>query len=90
AEPPERWPTQPRRLRLSAEQTARANQLRELIESRAADYQIAPGALADRRDIESLVLGEESRLRRGWRAAILGKEALARIVAASSTSANTA
>ena len=89
-EPPERWPAQPRRPRLSAEQTARANQLRELIGSRAAHYQIAPGALADRRDIESLVLGEESRLRRGWRAAVLGKETLARIAAAPPSSAHTA
>lgn len=77
AEPPEQWPTPPRRRRLSPEQAVRAARLLERIEQRAAQHGIWPGALADRGDVEAVLCGEDSRLYHGWRAALLGRELLA-------------
>ncbi|MBL8260103.1 MAG: ribonuclease D [Candidatus Competibacteraceae bacterium] len=80
AELPEQWPAPSRRRRFSPAQAARAAGLLELIESRAAQYGIWPGALTDRRDIEAVVFGEDSRLFHGWRAALLGRENLAQFL----------
>jgi len=76
AEPPEQWPTPSRRRRFSLEQAERPARLVELLENRAAQYGIYPGALADRRDIEAVLFGEDSRLFHGWRAALLSGERL--------------
>jgi ribonuclease D len=79
AEPPERWPTQPRHHRLSPEQRACADTLLDLIAVRSSEYGIPPRGIADRRDVECLLAGADSPLRHGWRAAVIGRELLARL-----------
>jgi ribonuclease D len=74
AEAPEQWPTLPRRPRLAPEQLARVDELLALIESRATTNGIAPQAVAARRDVENLLTGQDSPLRHGWRAALVGRE----------------
>ncbi|HRX70608.1 MAG: ribonuclease D [Candidatus Competibacteraceae bacterium] len=73
AEPPEQWPApQPRRLRLTAKQAARVDDLLQWIADRASECSIPPQALANRRDVEQWLTGLDSPLRHGWRAAVLG------------------
>lgn len=78
AAPPERWPTQLRQPRLSSRQAARVDGLLKLIESRASQYGISPSEIAGRRDVERLLVGEDSRLLHGWRAILIGRELLGR------------
>lgn len=79
AEPPEQWPVQPRRRRFSPEQGARVDELIDLIAIRASQYGISPREIADRWDVERLLSSEDSPLRHGWRAAVVGRELLARL-----------
>jgi len=75
AEPPEQWPvTQSRRLRLTAQQAARVDDLLNRIEIRAGEHGIPSQALANRRDVEQWLAGQDSPLRHGWRAAVLGPD----------------
>jgi ribonuclease D len=74
ATPPEQWPTLPRRPGLAPEQIARVDELLALIETRAAAFDIAPSAVATRRDVENWLAGQDSPLRHGWRAALVGRE----------------
>jgi ribonuclease D len=79
AEPPEQWPIRPRRLRLTREQSARVDDLLDLIATRANEHGIPPQGIADRRDVENLLVDEDSPLRHGWRAAVVGRELQARL-----------
>ena len=82
AVPPEQWPVLPGRPRLAPEQIARVDELIALIESRAVDNRITPQAVAGRRDVENLLAGQDSPLRHGWRAALVGRELQARLAVA--------
>lgn len=50
-----------------------------LIAARADRYRIPSQNLADRWHVEKLLLGEDSPLLHGWRAAVVGRELLARL-----------
>lgn len=78
-EPPEQWPARISRPRLSSEQTLVVDEILMLIADRADHYHIPAQNIADRWDVEKLLLGEDSPLRHGWRAAMLGPELLARL-----------
>jgi ribonuclease D len=73
AEPPEHWPARPRWPHLAPEQAGRVNELLTLIAGRANQYGIPPQTLADRHDVEQWLAGEDSPLRHGWRAAVVGE-----------------
>lgn len=81
AEPPERWPARSHQSRLSPKQAARVDELLHLVVARAKEYSIPPQAVADRRDVEKLLADEDSPLRHGWRAALVGRELQARLAA---------
>lgn len=74
AEPAARWPTHPRRLTLSPEQSIRLDEILTQLAARANEYGIPPQALADRRHVEQWLVGEDSPLCHGWRAALIGPE----------------
>ncbi|HRD50210.1 MAG: ribonuclease D [Candidatus Competibacter sp.] len=74
AEPPEQWPTPSRRLLLNPEQEAQVDDLLTLITTRANQYHIPIRSVANREDVERLLTGEDSPLRHGWRAALIGRE----------------
>ncbi len=74
ATPSAQWPALPRRPRLSRERMAQVDELLVLIENRATAYGIDPGIVAIRRDVENLLAGQDSPLRHGWRAALVGCE----------------
>ncbi len=74
AELPEQWPNRPPRPRLTPEQMARVDKWFALITVRAREHGIPPEICADRRDLENLLVGLESPLRHGWRAALIGWE----------------
>ncbi|MBL8250876.1 MAG: hypothetical protein JNK31_04325, partial [Candidatus Competibacter sp.] len=57
---------------------AQTDKLLDLIAARAREWGIEPGAIAGRRDVEALLAGEDSALRHGWRAAVVGRDLLAR------------
>lgn len=80
AEPPESWPARSHRPRLSPEQSAWVDELLELIAHRANECGIPPREIADRGDVEKLLAGEDSPLRHGWRAAVVGRELQARLI----------
>lgn len=79
AEPPERWPARLRRPRLGPAQSRRVDELLDLVAVRAQECGIPSQVCADRRDVENLLLGMDSPLRRGWRAAVVGRELQARL-----------
>ncbi len=87
AEPPEQWPTRASRPHLPPEQAAEVDEMLVLIAARADHYRIPSQSLADRWDVEKLLLGEDSPLRHGWRAAVIGRELLARLATGSNTAA---
>lgn len=74
AESPADWPTRPARPRLTAAQVTRVAEWLAVIATRARARGIAPQAVADRRDVENLVVGWDSPLSHGWRAALIGRE----------------
>ncbi|MGB5062362.1 MAG: ribonuclease D [Candidatus Competibacter sp.] len=79
AEPPEQWPARISRPHLSPEQAAEVDEMLALIAARADHYRIPSQSLADRWDVEKLLLGEDSPLRHGWRAVVVGQELLTRV-----------
>lgn len=79
AEPPEQWPARPARPRLTSGQIAQVDEGLALIAARAREHGIPPEVCADRRDVENLLAGLESPLRRGWRAALIGRELQAQL-----------
>ena len=78
-EPPEQWPTRISRPHLSSEQTMVVDKRLMLIADHADHYHIPAQNIADRWDVEKLLLDEDSPLRHGWRAAMLGPELLAQL-----------
>ncbi|MDG4551207.1 MAG: ribonuclease D [Candidatus Contendobacter sp.] len=79
AESPDLWPVRPIRPRLTPSQTTQVDEWLALIAVRAAAHGIPPLACADRWDVENLLVGMDSPLRRGWRAALVGRELQARL-----------
>jgi ribonuclease D len=79
AEPPDQWPAQLRRPRLAPEQSKLVDELLDLIVARANQHGISPQAVADRRDVEHWLAGQDSPLRHGWRAALIERELQARV-----------
>ena len=74
AEPPEQWPIQSRRPILTSDQAAQVDDRLTLIAVRANQYNIPIRSVANREDVERLLAGEDSPLRHGWRAALVGRE----------------
>ncbi len=72
AEPPEQWPARPHRLHIPPEKAVYVDKALTLITARAHEYSIPLQMLADRHDIERLLIGEDSPLCHGWRAAVIG------------------
>lgn len=85
AEPPEQWPVRTARSHVSPEQAAKVDEMLRLIAARADHNRIPSQCLADRWDVEKLLLGEDSLLLHGWRAAVVGQELLARLTADSNS-----
>ncbi|QQS53813.1 MAG: ribonuclease D [Candidatus Competibacteraceae bacterium] len=79
AEPPEQWPARISRPHFPPEQAAKVDEMLGLIAARADHYRIPSQNLADRWDVEKLLLGEDSPLLHGWRAAVVGRELLVRL-----------
>ncbi len=73
-EPSEQWPAWPRRPRLTPAQAVQVERLLEHATAQASHYQIPLPELAERRDIERLIVGEDCRLLHGWRAKVIGLE----------------
>lgn len=72
--PKESWPTANSGPRLPAEQEPLVDVLMALLRERCQQHGISPGAVAGRRDLERLVMGESGLpLQQGWRAVIAGK-----------------
>ena len=78
-EPPEHWPTLPRRTPLTPRQAAQIDDLLVLIADQASQFGISPEALAGRQDAARWLAGEDSPLRHGWRAAVIGQELQQRV-----------
>ncbi|HRW65005.1 MAG TPA: ribonuclease D [Candidatus Competibacter sp.] len=81
AEPPEQWPARISRSHFSPEQAAKVGEMLGLIAACADRYCIPSQSLADRWHVEKLLLGEDSPLLHGWRAAVIGRDLLARLIA---------
>ena len=72
--PKEQWPTLKEGQRLSPEQEPLVDMLMALLRERCRQQCISPSAVAGRRELERLVLGESGiPLLHGWRAAIAGQ-----------------
>lgn len=72
--PREQWPAAKIGKRLPPEQEPLVDIMMALLRERCQRQQISPGAVAGRRDIEQMLLGEkEIALLKGWRAAIAGE-----------------
>ncbi len=78
--PKEQWPSPKTGPRLPPEQEPLVDVLMALLRQRCQQQQVSPGAVAGRRELERLVMGEqELNLQQGWRAAVAG-EALQRLL----------
>lgn len=72
--PREQWPQVRVGKRLPAEQEPLVDIMMALLRERCQQQHISPGAVAGRRDIEQMLMGEtEIPLLKGWRAAIAGE-----------------
>ena len=72
--PKEHWPTLEEGQRLLPEQEPLVDMLMALLRERCQQQRISPSAVAGRRELERLVLGEtDIALLHGWRAAIAGQ-----------------
>ena len=73
--PKSAWPSPKGGARLSPEQEPLVDVLMALLRQRCQQQQVSPGAVAGRRDLERLVMGEqELSLQQGWRAEIAGRD----------------
>jgi ribonuclease D len=73
--PRSQWPTPTKYMRLSAEQEAKVDLLMAVVRTRAAQAQVTPSVLANRKELECLVQGKRScSVMRGWRAELVGNE----------------
>lgn len=87
AEPPEQWPVRTARPHFPPEQAAKVDKMLRMIAARADHNRIPSQSLADRWHVEKLLLGEDSPLLHGWRAAVIGRELLAQLTASADTQA---
>ena len=87
AEPLEQWPARISRPHVSPEQVAKVDEMLGLIAACADRYRIPSQSLADRWQVEKLLLGEDSPLLHGWRAAVIGRELLAQLTASADAQA---
>lgn len=72
--PKEQWPTLKEGQRLPPEQEPLVDMLMALLRERCQQQRVSPSAVAGRRELERLVLGESDiPLLHGWRAAIAGQ-----------------
>jgi ribonuclease D len=75
--PKEQWPTVKMGDRLPAEQDALVDVMMALLRERCRERAVSPSAVAGRRDLEKLIMGERDiPLLHGWRAAIAGDKLL--------------
>jgi ribonuclease D len=73
--PKEQWPTLKEGIRLQPEQEPLVDVLMALLRERCQQQRITPSAVAGRRELERLMLGEtDIPLLHGWRAAIAGND----------------
>jgi ribonuclease D len=78
ATPKEQWPTVKQGARLPVEQDALVDMMMALLRERCREQAISPIAVAGRRDLEKLIMGErDTPLLHGWRAVIAGNSLLA-------------
>jgi ribonuclease D len=78
ATPQEQWPTVKQGARLPVEQDALVDVMMALLRERCREQAISPIAVAGRRDLEKLIMGERDiPLLHGWRAVIAGNSLLA-------------
>lgn len=75
--PKEQWPKQKNQIRTTAQEDALADCMMGLLRLRAAEHQIAPAALATRKDIDKIIKGERDLpVLHGWRAQVTGHDLL--------------
>ncbi|MDH5407629.1 MAG: ribonuclease D [Gammaproteobacteria bacterium] len=73
--PKDQWPCKDKLQRPSSQQEALTDGLMSLLKIRAAENSITASALANRKDIEQLVMGEQDLpLLHGWRAQLVGND----------------
>ncbi len=79
SQPPERWPVcGPPREVPSQEQSALVDMLMAIVRLKANSQNVTPAALASRRDLERLVLGDRDLdVLSGWRSVLVGNDLLA-------------
>lgn len=78
AMPKEQWPSIKQGPRLPAEQDALVDVLMALLRERCREQAISPGAVAGRRELEKLIMGQRDiPLLHGWRASMAGNSLLA-------------
>jgi ribonuclease D len=79
SQPAQRWPVaEPAREVPSQEQSALVDMLMAIVRLKADSQNVTPAALASRRDLERLVLGERDLdVLCGWRSALVGNDLLA-------------
>lgn len=71
--PKSEWPILKPRIRLEPEQEALADAAMAVLRQSALDAQISAGAIATRKDVEAVILGDEDNaLLHGWRAHLAG------------------
>jgi ribonuclease D len=71
--PKEQWPVLKRPTALSNQQEALIDALMALLRKSCDEQSITPSAVATRKDIESLVRGQDCALLHGWRYKIIGQ-----------------
>lgn len=77
AVPKEQWPTVKKGDRLPAEQDSLIDVMMALLRERCREQSVSPSAVAGRRDLEKMVMGERDiALLHGWRATIAGESLL--------------
>jgi ribonuclease D len=77
-QPKEQWPEVKKGPRLPAEQDSLVDVMMALLRERCREQAISPGAVAGRRDLEKLIMGERDiPLLHGWRATVAGQSLLA-------------
>ena len=76
--PKEQWPSVKKGPRLPAEQEALVDVMMALLRERCREQAISPAAVAGRRELEKLIMGQRDiPLLHGWRAAVAGQSLLA-------------
>jgi ribonuclease D len=77
-QPKEQWPEVKKGPRLPAEQDSLVDVMMALLRERCREQAISPGAVAGRRNLEKLIMGERDiPLLHGWRATVAGQSLLA-------------